>query len=348
VDKIDDVWIMSLELWITKGGDYMATLDIDGISLEIDIVAWATERLTDAKQRSESWVSACCPFHDDHNPSFAVHIDEGVYACQACGAKGGFAKLFAHVEKMAMEDAERELIVRYGRVVPATWKALELEFGASITRRERKVIEGRDMPLPYDNDGQTYLTKRGLSPTFASLSGVRFDGEALVFPYYSETVRLVAYKHRFLTHKSFKVEGTTSEGVFGYKLYKSSYVAGVIAEYPPLIVCEGEFDALSVIDALGTHAVAVGGSNVSNAQIDLLRKIAAHELVVFSDNDRAGRKMLDQVVKALGASKTITTVDWSLTSDCKDANDVLVKYGPAKVREMIDKRVPAPLNLPFN
>jgi DNA primase len=178
----------------------------------------------------------------------------------------------------------------------------------------------------------------------AQLCGVGFDGQALTFPYYNESIRLVAYKDRFLTKKSFQVEGTPSDGVFGFKLYKASIVAG---DAPPmLIVCEGEFDALSVIDA-GHLSVALGGSNVSNAQIDLLRKINAAELVVFSDNDRAGRKMLDQVVKALGASKTITTVDWSWTSDCKDANDVLVKHGPAQVREMIDKRVPAPLTLKF-
>jgi DNA primase len=319
------------------GGDDMATLDIDGISLEIDIVAWTTERLTNAKQRSESWVSACCPFHDDRNPSFAVHIDEGVYACQACGAKGGFTKLFAHVEKMSMGDAERELIVKYGRVVPATWKALKLDFGEKKTRRERKVIDERTLTISIDSVGCSYLVvERHVNLVHAELFDVGADDESVAFAYRDIEANVVAYKRRFLGRKSFSVEGKPSDGIF-----VASSMAGAM-----VVVCEGEIDALSV-RAAQCGAIALGGSNVSNAQIDLLRKIAAAELVVFSDNDRAGRKMLDQVVKALGASKTITTVDWSWTSDCKDANDVLVKYGPAKVREMIDKRVPAPLTLKF-
>jgi DNA primase len=35
------------------------------------------------------WKSACCPFHDDTNPSLRVHMDRGAFRCHACGANGG-------------------------------------------------------------------------------------------------------------------------------------------------------------------------------------------------------------------------------------------------------------------
>lgn len=40
---------------------------------------------------SGGWASGCCPFHDDHNPSFAMNLDTGSYFCRSssCGAKGG-------------------------------------------------------------------------------------------------------------------------------------------------------------------------------------------------------------------------------------------------------------------
>lgn len=35
-----------------------------------------------------AWGSACCPFHDDRNPSFAVNLASGFYRCHACNETG--------------------------------------------------------------------------------------------------------------------------------------------------------------------------------------------------------------------------------------------------------------------
>ena len=44
----------------------------------------ATIKTTDPDQ-----LKACCPFHDDKNPSLSISISKGAYYCFACGAKGG-------------------------------------------------------------------------------------------------------------------------------------------------------------------------------------------------------------------------------------------------------------------
>jgi hypothetical protein len=51
--------------------------------------------LTSAKQ-SNGQISASCPFHEDHNPSFSVNIITGQYMCHSCRRTGNaftFAKL---------------------------------------------------------------------------------------------------------------------------------------------------------------------------------------------------------------------------------------------------------------
>jgi DNA primase len=327
----------------------LATLDIDGISLEIDIVAWATERLVNAKQRSESWVSACCPFHDDHNPSFAVHVDEGVYACQACEAKGGFTKLFAHVEKMSMEDAERELIVKYGRVVPATWKALELDFGEKGTRR----VEVSECDA-WSVIGSAYLIRRGISPetqkrygagrTTRRHGGMSVPSDDVVMPWFSADGRRITHKIRSTTSKSFRYDPPIPSG----QRRKTFFGIQLAGDAERVVVVEGEITAMSVaeVDEVG---LAAGTSNISHEQIALLRRIPAKEVVVFHDDDEPGRKMLALIVKGVGSTKTVACVDWKLVPSVKDrdANGVLRELGPAKVREMIDKRVPAPLTLKF-
>lgn len=45
------------------------------------------DELPGLKIRGE-WGSACCPFHDDRNPSFAVNLASGFYRCHACNETG--------------------------------------------------------------------------------------------------------------------------------------------------------------------------------------------------------------------------------------------------------------------
>src|SRR5690554_5144120 len=33
--------------------------------------------------------TACCPFHDDRNPSLSVNLTDGRFYCHGCGASGG-------------------------------------------------------------------------------------------------------------------------------------------------------------------------------------------------------------------------------------------------------------------
>jgi len=35
------------------------------------------------------WAKVLCPFHDDHDPSLSINLQDGHFKCHACGAKGG-------------------------------------------------------------------------------------------------------------------------------------------------------------------------------------------------------------------------------------------------------------------
>ncbi|MCX7167761.1 MAG: CHC2 zinc finger domain-containing protein [Rhodocyclales bacterium] len=41
-------------------------------------------------ERGDDWAWGCCPFHDDHNPSFCMHLRTGWYQCKSsnCGETG--------------------------------------------------------------------------------------------------------------------------------------------------------------------------------------------------------------------------------------------------------------------
>ena len=48
------------------------------------------DMLPDLAGGSNGFAWACCPFHDDHNPSFCVNVESGWYRCFSsnCGATG--------------------------------------------------------------------------------------------------------------------------------------------------------------------------------------------------------------------------------------------------------------------
>jgi hypothetical protein len=41
-------------------------------------------------ERDNDWAWGCCPFHDDHNPSFCMNLRTGWYECKSsnCGKTG--------------------------------------------------------------------------------------------------------------------------------------------------------------------------------------------------------------------------------------------------------------------
>lgn len=41
-------------------------------------------------ESDNDWAWGCCPFHDDHNPSFCMNLRTGWYECKSsnCGASG--------------------------------------------------------------------------------------------------------------------------------------------------------------------------------------------------------------------------------------------------------------------
>ncbi|WP_080747101.1 CHC2 zinc finger domain-containing protein [Comamonas thiooxydans] len=65
-------------------------------------------RLTD--RRGSNFATACCPFHDEKNPSFSVNKVSGSFVCFACGEKGGFAELIAKIEAISLGEAIKKAV----------------------------------------------------------------------------------------------------------------------------------------------------------------------------------------------------------------------------------------------
>jgi DNA primase len=102
-------------------------------------------------------------------------------------------------------------------------------------------------------------------------------------------------------------------------------------------VVESSFDAIR-LDQVGFPAVATLGSNVSNVQIELLKKYF-NNIIVVADNDEAGGNMKSKIIEKLGSRVSVITLE----KQYKDIGD-MTDEDIAKLDVAFDKTIMSMLN----
>ena len=105
----------------------------------------------------------------------------------------------------------------------------------------------------------------------------------------------------------------STPGVFGWRQLNS--------KLPRIFVCEGVFDALSIIDA-GAHAIALNSTANTGLLLDMLRTDPPRETVFILclDNDKGGEGATPRLEKGLDELKVLHTRA-DICGGCKDPNE---------------------------
>lgn len=112
----------------------------------------------------------------------------------------------------------------------------------------------------------------------------------------------------------------------------------------PLIITEGQIDAMSLHEAGLTNVVSVPCGCDNNDWItycfDWLEKFKT--IILFGDNDAPGRKAVANWTQKLGDYRILVVKSYPAIPDtdpveyCKDANEVLYRFGESALIEMVD------------
>lgn len=112
------------------------------------------------------------------------------------------------------------------------------------------------------------------------------------------------------------------------------------------VVCvEGELDCLSAHECGIYNCVSVpNGASLGSMKLEYLDNCwqdfeDKEKIILATDNDEAGRALREELARRLGKERC-WTVDFG---DCKDVNEVLVKHGKEKAKEIINNAVAWPL-----
>lgn len=160
----------------------------------------------------------------------------------------------------------------------------------------------------------------------------RGDKRMVAFPYY-EGEEIVNVKYRS-ADKQFAMESGAKMTLYGLNDIQGQEV---------VYFTEGELDKLSLEVAGFTNCASV--PNGCGTNLDMLVDCedffsAAKKIIWAGDNDEPGKKLEAEAIRRLGPERC-WRVQWP--TDCKDANEVLVKHGVNVLRECLDGAAAVPL-----
>lgn len=108
------------------------------------------------------------------------------------------------------------------------------------------------------------------------------------------------------------------------------------------ISISGNCDCLSMHEAGVYNSVSVPNGANSTKCIDNCYEyfLNKKKIIIATDNDDAGRKLRDELMFRFGVDRCYYV---EFPEDCKDANDVLVKYGKEELKKIVDNAVQIPI-----
>lgn len=190
-----------------------------------------------------------------------------------------------------------------------------------------------------------YLESRGISEEVAKKYEITVQTShpnILVFPFYDEKGVLQFVKYRKTDFDKTKdankewCEASTKPVLFGMKQCDDSF--------DTLVVVEGQLDSLAVATAGIPNAVSVPTGAKGFTWIpycwDWLCKWK--KIIVFGDFEKGSISLLDELAKRL--KDRVEHVREDNYKDCKDANEILLKYGAEQVRKCIEEPVKLPID----
>lgn len=239
------------------------------------------------------------------DPCLSVNIDEGVYNCHNCGWKG------------------------------------------TVRQKPEK-----QYAVPIFNENHTKLPDEIIN----WFKNRRIRQETLLFwkigacvewmPQTGGKLRVIAFNY-FLDGKLVNAKFRSREKHF--KLVKDAklilYGLDTINDYSkPVVICEGEIDALTIWQCGHTQVLSVPNGASKNGTLEYLdnsidRLNDVNQFIIWTDNDAPGIALRLELIRRLGEERCLI-----VNSDLKDANEVLIAKGETYVNEAIEKATPAKLS----
>lgn len=269
-----------------------------------------------------------CPYCNpkptrDNIKTFSINLRTGQFKClrASCGVSGNMITL--------AKDFDFSL----GNEIDEYYKP----------KKQYRTFKKQEKPIEPKPEAIQYLESRGISEAVAKEYEITVQTDKpniLVFPFYDDKGRLQFIKYRKTDYDKSKdknkewCEANCKPILFGMKQCK---------DFSRLVITEGQIDSLSVATAGIDNAVSVptGAKGFTWVPYCWNWINQFEEIVVFGDFEKGHITLLDELSKRLKITvKHVREEDYK---DCKDANEILKKYGKEQVRKCVENAVVVPI-----
>ena len=285
-----------------------------------DAYDFARSQGIEVKQKGDELFFKTCPYckptaSKGNLRTFSINLSTGEHKCfrESCGVKGNMITL--------ARDFGFSLGSELDEYIAPKKKYKQLKTPKEPIKPKSKAIE--------------YLKSRGISEKVAQEYEITVQTDnqnVLVFPFYDDKgiLRFVKYRKTDFDPKRDSNKEWCESGcqpiLFGMKQCK---------DFNRLIVTEGQLDSLSVTEAGIDNAVSVPTGAKGFTWVpycwDWMNRF--EEIVVFGDFEKGHVTLLDDINQRF--KKKISFIPAEYYKGCKDANEILQKYGRGAVREAV-------------
>lgn len=185
-----------------------------------------------------------------------------------------------------------------------------------------------------------FFKQRGISATTVQSFKIYNENNWIGFQYFDENGKLTNIKYRTVD-KQFRQSANTKSILYNFdKVCKEDTV----------IFVEGEMDVLSLAECGLNNATTLPNGapkefkgDKNDARYKALEncKLTAKKIILFTDNDPSGKALHKELLHRFGKD-----ICWyvNMPDNCKDANEILVKHGAIKLKEIVENAEPYPID----
>ena len=287
-----------------------------------DAFSFAASQGMKTRRRGNELQFQICPYCRSQKDkyTFAISLIDGVFNCKrsTCQAKGNMITL------------SREFGFSLGRDVD------------EYLNQQRRYRSLREYPAPTSKpEAVAYMETRGISRSVTERYNIttrKGDSKILVFPFFDEKGQMQFIKYRKTDFDKTKdrnkewCEENCKPILFGMNHCDT-------ATNKTLVMTEGQIDSLSCTEAGIENAVSVPTGAKGFTWVpycwDWLGTFDT--LIVFGDHENGKITLLEEMKPRFhGTVKHVRPEDYR---GCKDANELLQKYGTEAVRQAVDQAV---------
>ena len=275
-----------------------------------------------------------CPFCADQNPSLHVMPDGEHFKCFACGARGDVLDFVRRKEKVTLREAARKLNLPFpsrqkGKPHLLTCsRCSRFSGGGTLSKceppppRQWQAENGTYVQVCHkqlwESCGETaldWLHNRGLTDETIRAAGLGYDPDedSVVIPWTHKGALRKVNCRRLSAEPRYKMLTGSVGGVL--------YPDAPIIPGKPVLLCEGELDALLVNQECGDFLQAVTlGSASARPTAEVLASLSSSFLLLGQDADTAGDKSAGYwqgIVRRSIRVRPPTGKDWTDTHNAR-------------------------------